>query len=87
MKWPIVANRVKKVHEHPEIQWRHEPTHENSTDSASRDGGTTELRWNGPEWLSNQKNWPPNLVTSASKAPEEEAKEIRELLNAGHMKN
>ena len=33
------------------------------------------------KWLSNEKYWPPNLVTSASKASEEEAKVIRELLN------
>ena len=78
----FVDNRVKKIHEHPEIQWRHVPTDENPADLASMGGRTTELWWNGPDWLSNQKYWPPNLVTSASKASEEEAKVIRELLNA-----
>ena len=77
----FVDNRVKKIHEHPEIQWRHVPTDENPADLASRGGRIKELWWNGPEWLSNEIYWPPNLVTSASTALEEEAKVIRELLN------
>ena len=51
----FVDNRVKKIHEHPEIQWRHVPTDENPADSVSRGVSTTELWWNGPDWLSNQK--------------------------------
>ncbi|XP_067029387.1 uncharacterized protein [Acropora muricata] len=77
----FVDNRVKKIHEHPEIQWRHVPTDENPADLASRGGRIKELWWNGPEWLSNEIYWPPNLMTSASTALEEEAKVIRELLN------
>ena len=50
----FVDNRVKKIHEHPEIQWRHVPTDENPADLASRGGRIKELWWNGPEWLSNE---------------------------------
>ena len=31
----FVANRVKKIQEHPEITWRHVPTHDNPADSGS----------------------------------------------------
>ena len=72
----FVANRVAKIHQQPEIEWRHVPTHDNPADLASRGGAATELWWNGPEWLSDQENWPPNPVTSASAASEEEAKVV-----------
>ena len=47
----FVRNRVEKIHQCPEIKWRHVPTHDNAVDIASRGGGITELWWNGPEWL------------------------------------
>ena len=76
-----MSNRVEKIHQRPEIEWRrHVPTHDNPADLASRGGGITSLWLNGPEWLSNKENWPPNPVTSASAATEEEAKVIREVL-------
>ncbi|KAK2549817.1 hypothetical protein P5673_029639, partial [Acropora cervicornis] len=49
-------------------------------------GGITSLWLNGPEWLSNKENWPPNPVTSASVATEEEAKVIREVLKTSQTK-
>ena len=77
----FVANRVNKIHQRPEIQWRHVPTQDNPADLGSRGGKTTELWWKGPEWLSDREKWPPNPVISASAASEEEAKMIREVLN------
>ena len=82
----FVANRVNKIHQRPEIEWRHVPTRDNPADLASRGGGTTKLWWNGPEWLSDQDNWPIKQLTFASAASEEEAKVIRELLNASQTK-
>lgn len=35
--------------------------------------------WDGPKWLSEQENWPPDVVTKASKESDAEAKIIREL--------
>lgn len=32
----FVANRVAKIHQQPEIEWRHVPTHDNPADLASR---------------------------------------------------
>ena len=77
----FVTNRVEKIRQHPKIEWRYVPTHDNPADVASRGGGTTNLWWNGPEWLTKKEKWPPNPVTSASAASEEEAKVIREVLN------
>ena len=83
----FVSNRVEKIHQRPEIEWRHVPTHDNPADLASRGGGITSLWLNGPEWLSNKENWPPNPVTSASAATEEEAKVIREVLKTSQTKD
>ena len=44
----FVANRVKKIHEHPEITWRLVPTHDNPADLGSRGGkfdGTAQSGW------------------------------------------
>lgn len=76
----FVANRVSKIHQHPEIEWRYIPTCENPADLASRGGSVSDLWRNGPEWLSNREKWPPNPVISASPATETEAKIIREVL-------
>ena len=82
----FVSNRVEKIRQRPEIEWRHVPTQDNPVDLASRGGGITSLWFNGPEWLFNKENWPPNPVTSASVATEEEAKVIREVLKTSQTK-
>ena len=53
----------------------------------SRGGGSTNLWWNRPEWLTNKEKWPLNPVTSASAASEEEAKVICEVLISAKLKN
>ena len=82
----FVANRVEKIRQRPEIQWRHVPTLQNPADLASRGGQTTELWWNGPEWLADRGSWPPNPVTSTSTASDAEAKATREVLAAAQIK-
>ena len=79
----FVANRVRKIKEHPEIRWRHVPTLDNPADLASRGGLVTnaELWWSGPAWLRDPKKWPENPVTEKSKASEKEAKVIKEVLS------
>ena len=78
----FVSNRVKKIRDHPEIQWRYVPTNENPADVASRGGQITDskLWWNGPEWLSDPTRWPENPVTASSPTSESEAKIIKEVL-------
>ena len=47
----FVANRVKKIHEHPEIPWRYAPTDDNSADLGNREGKVSgnQVWLNGPE--------------------------------------
>lgn len=77
----FVANRVRKIQAHSQIQWRHVPTKENPADLGSRGGEVKDDRlwWDGPEWLSEQENWPPNITTKATKESDAEAKVVREL--------
>ena len=79
----FVANRVRKIREHPEIRWRHVPTLDHPADLAGRGGQVTNavLWWNGSTWLSDPRKWPENLVTAKSPASEEEAKASKEVLN------
>ena len=83
----FVANRVRKIREHPEIRWRHVPTFDNPADLASRGGQVTNvgLWWNGPTWLSDPGKWPDNPVTAKSPASEKEAKTIKEVLNLAQV--
>ena len=78
----FVANRVAKIHAHPEIQWRYVPTSVNPADIASRGGliSSSELWWTGPEWLQHPQKWPNNPVVRTSLETEAEAKVIREVL-------
>ena len=78
----FVANRVAKIHAHPEIQWRYVPTSVNPADTASRGGliSSSELWWTGPEWLQHPQKWPNNPVVRTSPEAEAEAKVIREVL-------
>ena len=85
----FVANRVRKIREHPDIRWRYVPTLYNPADQASRGGQVTnaELWWNGPAWLSDPEKWPDNPVTAKSPASEEEAKPIKEVLNLSQQQH
>ena len=78
----FVANRVRKIKEHVEVIWRHVPTEDNPADLASRGGMVTkenQLWWRGPEWLSDPRKWPENLVTAPSKESNQEVKATKEL--------
>ena len=72
----FVTNRVTKIKQHQQIQWRHVPTADNPADLASRGGQVTnaELWWNGPTWLRDPENWPENLVTVKLELPKKRRK-------------
>ena len=80
----FVANRVRKIHEHPEIIWRHVPTHDNPADLGSRGGRVSgNQRWcNGPDWLVDPEQWPPDIVTAPTPESECEAKAVKEVFSA-----
>ena len=69
----FVSNRVRKIHQHPEIKWRYVPTSENPADLASRGGKLNQTWLYGPEWLSDMSRWPSNITTTPTTATEAEA--------------
>ena len=81
----FVENRVRKMRNHEDVVWRHVPTDDNPADVGSR-GRKVEghkLWWNGPDWLANEDQWPPNLVTRLSESSETERKVQREVFAVG----
>ena len=72
----FVANRVKKIHEHKAITWHHVPTDKNPADVGSRGGNVSdnELWRRGPTWLSDQTEWPEDVVITTSPEAEREIK-------------
>ena len=80
----FVANRVAKIKSNTQLEWRHVPTKENPADLGSRGGPVkgNQLWWKGPEWLADRKNWPCDIVTSATKESDAETKVIREIFAA-----
>ena len=80
----FVGNRVRKIRERKHVKWRHVPTDQNPADVASRSGIVQEdnrLWWDGPEWLSNPRKWPKDIVTAPSVESEKEAKVIKQIMN------
>ena len=77
----FVANRVREIQSHTNLQWRHVPTCENPADLGSPGGSVTkpELWWRGPEWLADLKKWPTDIVTHATQESQAERKVQREL--------
>ena len=62
----FVRNRVRQIREKSYIKWRHVGTKENPADIGSRgcNGDHVPEEWlNGPAWLSNPRDWPPEVST------------------------
>ena len=80
----FVANRVKKIQEHPGNTWRHVPTHDNPADLGSWGGRVSgnQLWWNGADWLVHPEQWPPGIVTAPTHESECEAKAVKEIFRA-----
>ena len=73
----FVRNRVKKIKEKSYIKWRHVGTKENPADIGSRGcaGDKIPNEWlNGPLWLSNPSDWPPEIATTATDISKAELK-------------
>ncbi len=75
----FVANRVRKIKEHDRVRWHYVPTKQNPADLGSRGGDVSknELWLRGPTWLSNQSEWPADVVLEASSEVKEEEKRER----------
>ena len=77
----FVGNRVQKIQEHGDVTWLHVGTLENLADlgSPSRSVENKELWWRGPEWLGNPERWSSDIVTSATRESQAEAKATRQI--------
>ena len=79
----FVENRVRKIREHHEVEWRRVPSHENPADLGSREGKAdqeNQLWKNGPEWLCNRELWPPDIVTIPTAESNAEVKANKQLV-------
>ncbi|XP_028414391.1 uncharacterized protein LOC114537541 [Dendronephthya gigantea] len=84
----FVANRVRKIREHTEIQWRYVPSEKNPADIASRGGTIADNSWLcGPDWLADPRRWPENRVAKKSPASEVEAQVMKEVLSVAHERD
>ena len=65
--------------------WHHVPSADNPVDLGSRGGSVTgaQLWWNGPTWLTDPANWPPEVVTKPSPESLAERKVQQELFEVG----
>ena len=79
----FVSNRVHKIQQHAQVKWHHVPTEDNPTDLGSRGGDAvnSHLWKNGPDWLSEPSNWPPDIILEPTAEIMAEAKVKREILS------
>lgn len=84
----FVSNRVQKIQQHPEVNWRHVGTKDNPADLGSRSGSVEneELWWRGPEWLLDRERWPADIKTTATPDSQAEAKVIRDVFAVAQAK-
>ena len=79
----FVNHRVRKIQEKDYIKWRYVSSAENPADIGSQGGKvdeSSELSLKGPPWLTNENDWPADIVTDPSVESQAEAKVIKEIL-------
>ena len=77
----FVANRTRKIQTHPNVLWYHVPSTDNPADLGSHGGSVigAKLWCNGPTWLADPSQWPPEIVTEPSPESTAERKVQQEL--------
>ena len=85
----FVSNRVHKIQQHDQVKWHHVPTEDNPADLGSRGGNAVDSHlWkNGPTWLSDPSNWPPDIVLEPTIETMAEAKVNREIFSVAIPKD
>lgn len=83
-----VANRLHNIRQHDQIKWHHIPTADNPADLGSRGGNVvTNRSWKeGPTWLSNLSEWPPDKTLKPTPDTRSEAKVVKEIFKAAIAK-
>ena len=81
----FVANLTRKIQTHPNVLWYHVPSTDNPTYLGSHGGSVigAKLWWNGPTWLADPSQWPPEIVTEPSPESTAERKVQQELFTVG----
>jgi hypothetical protein len=79
----FVTNRIVKIRQKENLQWKYCPTAENPADIGSR-GCTADnigdLWWKGPDWLANESDWPEgSCETKQKKEVTDEEKVVKQL--------
>ena len=79
----FVSNRVHKIQQHNQARWHHVPTADNPANLGSRGGNAVDSHlWkNGPTWLSDPSNWPPDIVLEPTTETTAEAKVNQEVFS------
>jgi hypothetical protein len=80
----FVENRVHKIQQHPDVKWHHVTTTENPADLGSRGGSVDHHQlWNlGPSWLSEENEWPPDIILEPNADSSAELKVTRSVFAA-----
>ena len=77
----FVSNRVIKINEKQNIEWRYCPSRDNPADIGSRGTNSLSSLWfEGPKWLTDKGSWPKNIAEGASKEIETERKLKKKII-------
>jgi hypothetical protein len=79
----FVTNRIVKIRQKENLQWKYCPTAENPTDMGSRGckaDNIGDLWWKGPDWLANEADWPKgSCEPKQTKEVNDEEKVVKQL--------
>ena len=79
----FVANRIVKIRQKENLQWKYCPTAENPADIGSRGceaDNLGDLWWKGPDWLANEADWPEgSCEPKQTKEATDEEKVVKQL--------
>ena len=80
----FVANRVHKIQQRQDVKWHHVPTTENPADLGSHGGSVDhhQLWYQGPSWLSEETEWPPDITLEPNADSNAELKMTRSVFAA-----
>ena len=81
----FVRNVVNKINKKSCGIFRHVPGELNPADIASRGAKASTLTsdwWNGPRWLQHEREWPEDVITTATRETESESKVIKQIMNS-----
>ena len=81
----FLANRVSRIESDPNVLRHHFPIAHNPADLGGSGGSVSgaEIWWQGPSWIEDPAQWPPEIVNQPSPKSRAERKVQKELFAAG----